>query len=102
MKESNRDQGSKITNQRSDSPTPDPRPLTPNPAQQTRHDWNKARPEELPRPTWWPAVMALGITFIFWGVVTSYLITGVGLILFAMALAGWIGEIRYESGPGHH
>jgi hypothetical protein len=29
-----------------------------------------------------------------WGLVTSYLILGVGLIAFAVALAGWIGELH--------
>jgi hypothetical protein len=40
-------------------------------------------------------VLALGITFLAWGIVTSLLISAVGLILFALALAGWIGELRH-------
>lgn len=55
--------------------------------------WSRPLPEHYPQPTYWPAVMGLGITFLFWGVVTSYLITLVGLVLFGISLAGWIGEL---------
>jgi hypothetical protein len=50
---------------------------------------------ELPQPTYWPAVMALGIAFVAWGLVTTFIISGVGLLLFALALAGWIGDLRH-------
>jgi hypothetical protein len=54
--------------------------------------------ETLPRPTYWPAVMALGIIFILGGIVTSLFVSAVGVVLLAIALAGWIGEIRHENG----
>ena len=57
--------------------------------------WQILPPEPLPRPTYWPAVLALAITLLLWGVVTTFLISGVGLALFALALAGWIGELRH-------
>jgi hypothetical protein len=34
--------------------------------------------------------------FVLWGIVTSLVIVTVGLAVFAVALAGWIGEIRHE------
>jgi hypothetical protein len=40
-------------------------------------------------------VLALAITFLAWGLVTSLLISAVGAALFAVALAGWIGELRH-------
>jgi len=49
----------------------------------------------LPEPTVWPAALALGITFLVWGLVTSLIITGAGGLLFAAALAGWIRDIRH-------
>jgi hypothetical protein len=58
--------------------------------------WNVARPEKLPEPCIWPATLALGITLLLWGLVTSLIITGVGGILFAFALAGWIRDMRHE------
>jgi hypothetical protein len=58
--------------------------------------WNTARPEQLPEPCIWPATLALGITFLVWGLVTSLIITGMGIMLFAVALAGWIRDVRHE------
>ncbi len=60
-----------------------------------RPGWHAPGHIELPRPTYWPAVMALAITFLAWGIITSFLISGVGLLLFVLALAGWIGELRH-------
>src|SRR5438046_4429731 len=65
-----------------------PQPLPPG--------WSIPEPRELPKPTYWPVVMSVGITFILWGVVTSLIVSGFGLVLFALALAGWIGDIRQE------
>jgi hypothetical protein len=59
--------------------------------------WSLPKPEHLAEPTYWPAVMALGITMMLWGVVTAILITVVGLALFALALTGWIGELLHEN-----
>ena len=38
----------------------------------------------------------MGTTFIFWGLITSWVILLVGVGLFIAALAGWISEIRHE------
>jgi hypothetical protein len=58
--------------------------------------WNAPRPEKLPRPTYWPVVMALGVVLVSWGIVTTLAISGVGLSLIAVALGGWIVELRNE------
>ncbi len=50
----------------------------------------------LPHPTYFPAGMAMGVTFFFWGLITSWVIVAVGLGLFIAALAGWITDIRHE------
>ena len=60
-----------------------------------RPGWQRLDDTSLPQPTYWPAVLALGITFLAWGLVTSLVISGVGLVLFALALAGWIGDLRH-------
>ncbi len=60
-----------------------------------RPGWSRPKPEHIPRPTYWPIVMAVGVTCIFWGFITSALISIVGLILFGISLAGWIGEFRH-------
>jgi hypothetical protein len=66
------------------------------PASGLRPGWNEPRPEKLPEPTAWPAALALAVTLVLWGFVSSFFITGVGLALFIAALAGWIGDIRHE------
>ena len=58
-------------------------------------DWTVPQPERLPRPTWAPALMALGIALSFWGVVNTHLVTGVGLLVFAFATGWWIGEMHH-------
>lgn len=58
-------------------------------------DWERLPPTHLPRPTYWPVVLALGIMFLMWGVVTTVAISVVGLLLLAIALGGWIGELRH-------
>jgi len=40
--------------------------------------------------------MAMGVTFFFWGLITSWVVVVVGAGLFTAALAGWITEIRHE------
>jgi hypothetical protein len=59
-------------------------------------DWTVLPPKKPPEPGVWPVTMALGIAFLVWGLITSLIITGVGVILFAVALAGWIRDIRHE------
>jgi hypothetical protein len=58
--------------------------------------WEPLPEEHLPRPTYFPAGLAMGITFLFWGLITSWVVILVGLSLFVVSLAGWIGEIRHE------
>jgi len=81
-----------------------PKPLASGPAPAPVHPpapvnippgWSRLDHIELPQPTYWPSVLALGITFLAWGLVTTWLITVIGLILFAVALAGWIGDLRH-------
>ena len=57
---------------------------------------NKAEPQELPKPTYWPFFLAFGIVFIFWGILTNWFLTGMGAIVFFVALLGWIIEISKE------
>ena len=55
-----------------------------------------ADPQNMPEPTWWPVALAFGVLFIFWGLISTLYITGVGLIVTAVAIAGWIIELNHE------
>jgi hypothetical protein len=59
-------------------------------------DWEPLPAEPLPHPTYFPAGLAMGTAFLFWGLITSWVVLVVGLVLFSASLAGWITEIRYE------
>ena len=59
-------------------------------------DWESLPHQHLPHPTYFPAGLAMGVTFLFWGLITSWVVIAVGLALFGASLAGWITEIRNE------
>ncbi len=59
-------------------------------------DWSEARPAVLPQPTYWPAALALANMLLLWGLLTSWIISVVGLALFILSLCGWIREIVRE------
>ena len=63
---------------------------------QDKDSWSEPRPQNIPRPTYSPALLALAIVCLLWGMVTTYLISLLGAILFVLGLAGWIGELRHE------
>ena len=53
-------------------------------------------PEVLPEPTAWPALLAFGICLFGWGIVTSWVVSVVGLALMAASIGGWITRMRHE------
>jgi MFS family permease len=55
-------------------------------------DWHKPRPERLPQPSYAPAVMAVGLTCVLWGVVTSWIVSAIGFVVTGVATALWIGD----------
>ena len=58
--------------------------------------WGVPKPDVIPKPTSWPPALALAVTLIAWGLITSPVLLAMGLGLFAVSLAGWIGDIRHE------
>ncbi|HEU5015098.1 MAG TPA: hypothetical protein VFT66_21425 [Roseiflexaceae bacterium] len=57
--------------------------------------WQRVTHEGIPAPTYWPAVLAFGITLFFWGILTSWIISGMGVIIFVVAIVGWIGDLLH-------
>jgi hypothetical protein len=57
--------------------------------------WVQLPPEHVPRPTYWPAAMAAAIMLILWGLLGSAILTGTGIVLFIVAAAGWLKELRH-------
>jgi hypothetical protein len=63
---------------------------------QANETWEKARPEKLPEPTYWPFFLAMGLNFMFWGMLTTWIIGLAGLAIFAIALTCWINLLRHD------
>lgn len=63
---------------------------------QTQNEKVKAKPEVSPEPTYWPFFLAMGLAFLGWGLLTTWLISLAGFIILVIALAGWINILRHE------
>ena len=63
-------------------------------AKEYGYELTPARPEEMPKPTLWPIVLAFGIVFFFWGFLTSFIISGVAIVIVVFGLTGWIEEFK--------
>ena len=51
------------------------------------------RSVQIPAPTAWPIVLAVGVTLMFAGLVTSEALTVLGALLFALAAVGWFRDV---------
>ncbi len=69
------------------------RPATEPPPDAEYAGWS-APLDEVPHPTYWPTVLALSLTLIGFGFVTSIIISVVGLVLLGLSLGGWIGDLH--------
>jgi hypothetical protein len=72
--------------------------MVPEDGAQTRADaagWSMPLPEKLPPPTYAPAFLALGITFLLFGVLSSYVFSAAGLVLMMVSISKWVGELLH-------
>ena len=61
-----------------------------------KEDWSTPRPDQIPPATYTPVGIAFGVVFLVWGLLTSPIVSAVGLVIFVASLAGWIGGILHE------
>jgi hypothetical protein len=61
-----------------------------------RPGYSRPKPDTIPPPTVWPAALAVGTMCFAWGFIASPIVLAVGLAIFCVALAGWIGDMRHE------
>jgi hypothetical protein len=57
-------------------------------------DWCEAKPAVIPEPTYWPMILALGITICLWGTLTSWVFVVTGLLLSVLSACCWVMEMR--------
>jgi len=73
--------------------------MTPEEGSQPRADekagWSTPLPEKNPPSTYAPVFLALGITFLLFGIVSSYVFSAAGLILMAVSISKWVGELLH-------
>lgn len=60
-----------------------------------RQQWIEALPEKVPEATFAPAFLALGITFLLFGIVSSYVFCAAGLVLMVWSIGKWVGELLH-------
>jgi membrane-bound ClpP family serine protease len=60
---------------------------------QSAEEWKEALPKKIPGATFAPAFLALGITFLLFGIVSSYVFSAAGLVLMVWSISMWIGEL---------
>ena len=63
------------------------------PLESSREGWKTALPEEVPEATYAPVFLALGIIFLLFGIVSSYVFSAAGLALMVWSISKWIGEL---------
>ncbi len=61
---------------------------------------------EMPAPSFWPMVLAFGLTLLFAGLVTHYIVSLVGLVIGIRAAVGWWRDVipaeSHEEVPVRH
>lgn len=62
--------------------------------------WGVPAPPHLIKPTYWPFVFGLGIVFLLGGIATRFLVSGVGLFIFAVGFIGWVTDLLDEQDNG--
>ena len=70
--------------------------MTPTELPRDQEGWSPAKPEVVPRPTYFPMLFALSAVFILFGLVTMWPMSVVGVVLIVISLIGWIGEMRHD------
>jgi UPF0716 family protein affecting phage T7 exclusion len=56
----------------------------------------------MPVPSFWPIVMAAGILLLAAGVVSSMIVSAVGLVIFLISVGGWVWENREAELEARH
>lgn len=57
--------------------------------------WSSPMPEKIPQATYAPFFLGLGITFLLFGVVSSYVFSAAGFVLMVVSISKWVGELLH-------
>jgi len=56
-------------------------------------------PEHAPARSYWPLLLAAGISMLIIGIISSLIVSAIGLILVLVSLGGWTMENREQAHP---
>ncbi len=65
-------------------------------ASKTLGEWSLPPEQAIPKPTYAPAMLAMGVTLLMWGVVASWVFSAAGFVISVVALKNWIGEMVHD------
>ena len=51
----------------------------------------------MPEPSYLPVILAFGVLVLLVGLILTWIISAIGLIIFLVALVRWIGQARAET-----
>ena len=60
-------------------------------------EWNTPLPERLARPSYAPPLLAVGLMCLLWGIVTTWIISVIGILIAGVACGRWIGDLRRDA-----
>lgn len=58
--------------------------------------WTEPRTPGVPAPTVWPAIVAVSVVTFSFGLLTSWVISAVGLASFAFSVSHWMEELNRD------
>jgi hypothetical protein len=56
------------------------------------HEMDEHADVQMPNPSYWPLVLAIGLALLLVGIVVSWYVAGLGFVIFMIALLGWLRE----------
>ncbi len=66
--------------------------------QKPTEEWTRPESLEVPERTYWPAVAALSVVMLLFGVLTSWVISLAGFVLFVVSIKTWMEELTRDAG----
>ncbi len=61
---------------------------------QDEYPLTPADPEEIPQPTFWPVFLAFGVLLLFWGLISSFIMSAIGALVVAVSVSGWVSDLN--------
>lgn len=64
-------------------------------------EWHDPLPYNVPRQTYTPAILSLGLVLLLWGILAAWVLVAAGLLLVVVGVGGWTRELIWQSTHYH-